>query len=53
MLDLCYVPFDTIDSKCHFKIAYNNCRSLHKHLEDIRHDRSILSAYVVGISESR
>ena len=53
MLDLCYVPFDIIDSKFHFKIAYNNCRSLHKHFEDIRHDRSILSAHVVGISESR
>ena len=53
VLDLCYIPFDTIDLRSHFKIAYNNCRSLHKHIEDVRHDTSTLSAHMVGISESR
>ena len=52
VLDLCYVPLDAIDSNSHFKIAYNNCRSLHKHIEDIRCDKSLL-LYIIGISESR
>ena len=45
--------FNTIDLRSHFKIAYNNCRSHNKYIEDVGHDRSILSAYVVGISVSR
>ena len=53
VLDLCYVPLDTIDATSHFKIAYNNCRSLHKHVEDIRCDKSLLSAHIIGLSESR
>ena len=53
VLDLCYVPLDIIDATSHFKIAYNNCRSLHKHIEDIRCDKSLLSAHIVGISESK
>ena len=53
VLDLYYIPFDTIDLRSHFKIAYNNCRSLHKHVEDVRHDRSTVLAHVFGISESR
>ena len=35
-LDLCYIPLDTIDAISHFKIAYNNCRSLHKHINVTR-----------------
>ena len=53
VLDLCYVSLDTKDATSHFKIAYNNCRSLHKHIEDIKCDKSLLSAHIVGISESR
>ena len=53
VLDLCYVPLEAIDPTSHFKKAYNNCRSLHKHIEDIRCDKSLLSAHIIGISESR
>ena len=53
VLDLCYIPLDTIDATSNSKIAYNNCRSLHKHIEDIRCDKSLLSAHIIGISESR
>ena len=53
VLDLCYVPLKTNDETSHFKIAHNDCRSLHKHIEDIRCDKSLLSARIIGISESR
>ena len=53
MLNLCYTPLDTVNSKEHFKIIYNNCRSLHKHFEDIVQDQNILSAHVIGLSETR
>ena len=34
-LQLCYTPLDIINSDEHFKIVYNNCRSLHKHFPDV------------------
>ena len=53
VLDLCYVPLDTIDATSYFKIVYNNCRLLQKHIEGIICHESLLSAYIIGISESR
>ena len=53
MLELCYTPLDTIDSSDHFKIVFNNCRSLHKHFEDILIDPNIQSAHIIGLSETR
>ena len=53
MLELCYTPLDTIDSSNHFKIVLNNCRSLHKHFEDILMNSNILSAHIIGLSETR
>ena len=53
VLGLCFVPLDTIDATSYFKMVYNNCLSLHKHIEDIRCHESLLSAYIIGISESR
>ncbi|XP_060561861.1 uncharacterized protein LOC132721554 [Ruditapes philippinarum] len=52
-LQLCYIPLDTVNSDEHFKIVYNNCRSLHKHFEDVSVDQNILSAHVIGFSETR
>ena len=53
MLELCYTPLHTIDSSHHFKIVFNNCRSLHKHFEDILMDPNIQSAHIIGLSETR
>lgn len=53
MLKLCYTPLESIDSNIHFKVGFNNCRSLHLHFEDIKHDQHILSTHVFGVVESR
>ena len=53
MLKLCYIPLDSVDSSSHFKVAFNNCRSLHKHIEDVRNDYNLLSAHVIGFAETR
>lgn len=53
ILQLCYVPFESVDSTLHFKLAFNNCRSLHLHIKDIRHDQTFLSSHVFGLAESR
>ena len=37
-LDLCFTPFELVDSNVHFKVSYNNCRSLHLHYEDVKAD---------------
>ena len=52
VLDLCYVPLDTWDATSYFKIPYNNCRLLHKHMKDTRCNES-LSAHIISISENR
>jgi hypothetical protein len=51
-LQLCYMPLYHIDSQ-HFKVAFNNCRSLHKHFPQIRKDPNILASDAVGFSETR
>ncbi|XP_078328660.1 uncharacterized protein LOC144623788 [Crassostrea virginica] len=51
-LQLCYVPLYHIDLQ-HFKIAFNNCRSLHKHFPQIRNEPNILASDVIGFSETR
>jgi hypothetical protein len=52
-MQLCYTPLDTIESTAYFKVEFNNCRSLHKHIEDVKADQSVLSAHIVGLAESR
>ncbi len=52
-LQLCYTPLDTVNSNEHFKIVYNNCRSLHKHFESVAVEQNILSAHIIGFSETR
>ncbi|KAK3108678.1 hypothetical protein FSP39_013177 [Pinctada imbricata] len=51
-LTLCYIPLYDVDPS-HFKIAFNNARSFHKHFLDISVDPNILAADVIGIMESR
>ena len=53
MLDLWYVPFDSIDSKSKMKFAFNNCRSLPLHYEDIKHCQALLSSHAFGVAKSR
>jgi hypothetical protein len=51
-LQLCYVPLYSIDPQC-FKIAFHNCRSLHKHFPQIRNEPNILASDVIGFAETR
>ena len=52
-LQLCYTPLDTINSDEHFKIVYNNCRSLHKYFPDVAVEQNIISSHVMGFAETR
>ena len=52
-LKLCFISLESIDSTSHFKIAFNNCRSLHLHFDDIKQDHNLLSAHVFGLAETR
>ena len=52
-LELCYVPLECIDSNLHFKVAFNNCRSLHRHFEDVKHDKGLLSMDIFALAETR
>ncbi|XP_062569080.1 uncharacterized protein LOC134231172 [Saccostrea cucullata] len=49
---LCYVPLYQVDFNS-FKIAFNNCRSLHKHFQQIQDEPNIVASDVVGFSETR
>ena len=51
-LELCYVPLYKIDP-CKIKTAFNNARSLHKHLKDIEAEPNVLAADVIGFAETR
>ncbi|KAK3087854.1 hypothetical protein FSP39_011503 [Pinctada imbricata] len=51
-LELCYSSLYSIDLY-HFKLAFNNARSFHKHFSDISIDPNILAADAIGIMESR
>ena len=51
-LELCYVPLYKIDP-CKIKIAFNNARSLHKHLKEIVAEPNVLAADVIGFAETR
>ncbi|XP_061184993.1 uncharacterized protein LOC133193009 [Saccostrea echinata] len=51
-LQLCYVPLYQVDLHS-FKIAFNNCRSLHKHFPQIHNEPNIVASDVVGFSETR
>ena len=52
-LQLCYTPFDTINLDEHFKIVYNNCRSLHKHFPDVAVEQNIITSHIMGFAETR
>lgn len=52
-LQLCYTPLESIDSDSQYKVAFNNCRSLHLHFSDIKHDQGLLSCHVFALAESR
>ena len=51
-LELCYVPLYKIDP-CKIKTAFNNARSLHKHLKEIEAEPNVLAADVIGFAETR
>lgn len=52
-LQLCYTPLDTINSDDHFKLLFNNCRSLHKQFADVAVEQNVLSSHVIGFAETR
>ena len=51
-LELCYAPLYKID-RCKIKTAFNNARSLHKHLKEIEAEPNVLAADVIGFAETR
>ena len=51
-LELCYVPLYKIGPG-KIKIAFNNVRSLHKHIKDIEFEPNVLAADVIGFAESK
>ena len=52
VLQLSYMPLYKTDP-CKIKLAFNNARSLHKHLKDIQWEPNVLAADVIGFAESR
>ena len=52
-LQLCYVPLDALDLNNRFSVVFNNCRSLHKHFEDVATDTNVKCADVVAVAETR
>ena len=52
VLELCYTPLYKIDP-CKIKIAFNNARSLHKHIKEIEAEPNVLAADVIGFAETR
>ena len=52
LMPLCFLPLYNINSD-YLKVALNNARSFHKHFVDLAMDPNIMSADVVGITESR
>ena len=52
LMPLCFLPLYNINSD-YLKVALNNARSFHKHVLDLAMDPNIMSADVVGITESR
>ena len=48
-----YVSFESVNPQTHFKITFNNCRSLHLHFDDIKYDRNLLSSHIIGLAETR
>lgn len=53
MLQLCFTPFVSVDLNTHFKVTFNNCRSLHLHFDDVKADENVLSSHIVALAESR
>ena len=47
-LDLRFTPFEAVDPNGHFKVSFNNCRSLHLQYEDVKADQSLVSSHVLG-----
>ena len=52
-VQLSYISFEAVDSQTHFKLAFNNCRSLHLHFDDIKYDQNLLSSHIIGLAETR
>ena len=51
-LHLCFTPLYSVDDRL-FKFVFNNTRSLHAHMTDIKSDPNILNADVIGLAETR
>ena len=47
-----YLTFlDKINAQC--KVAFINAQSLHKHLQDVAHDKTLMGADIFGCAETR
>ena len=52
LMKLCFIPLYTLSNDC-LKIAFNNARSLHAHIDDVKADPNILNGDIVALSETR
>ena len=52
VLEICYVPLYKTDPG-KIKIAFNNARSLHKHVRDVEFEPNVLAADSIGFAETR
>ncbi len=52
-LQLCYTPFEHLDSNQFFKIIFNYCRSLYLHFDDIKVDHDVLSSHIAAFAGTR
>ena len=50
-LQLCYLPTYSITAD--YKITYLNTRSLHKHINDVKHNHNLLASDVIILAETR
>ena len=51
LVDLCIPKLN--DENRHLPVVFLNCRSLSKHVEDLKHDFNLMSSSVVGLVETR
>lgn len=52
-LQLCFTPLYDVKYESDLKVCFLNARSLHKHIDDVRHDFNFTSSDIVIFTETR
>ena len=53
LVELCDTSLELIHPVSHFKVVFNNCRSLNLHFDDVCNYRDLLSTNIYGLAETR